>query len=139
MIDYNSLAAWKDSVAQRLRAALYGIRQRNIPRLEQSVLEQLAECVHVPLAYRADRDTLLPHGRPLRVRVRHASKKAVVFREAHRAVILYWELIRTDEVVGLDRLIERLEYYAVHGYRNCELLGGDSDGYTLLIPYVEEK
>ena len=139
MIDYNELHRQKDTLARRLRAALYGIRKRNIPRLEQRTFETLAECVLPATAYRTDRDVLLPHGRPLQSLVRHASKKAVIIQEAHRAVVLYWDLVRYDEAVGLGWLIKRLAYYAGYGYGDCELLGGPDSGYSLLVPHVEEK
>lgn len=139
MIDYQELARRKQEIAGRLRAAFYGIRKQNIPRLEQSTLERLADCISPTLAYHSDRDTFLPHGRPQRVRTRHASKKAIILHEAHQAVVLYWRLVRTDEAVGLERLIENLEYYATNGFAQCELLGGSESGYTLFRPPIEEK
>lgn len=134
MIDFQAIAHRKEDAARRLKAALYGIRKQNIPRLDQSILEKLANCTTSSVAYHADRDALLPHGSPTRSRPRHKSKTAILFVEAHRAVVLYWELIRTDEVVGLDRLINRLEYYAAHGTRACVILGGPDGGYSLLLP-----
>lgn len=137
MIDYVTIAQRKTEVAGRLIAALYKIKRRNIPRLEQRILENLAECVTPARAYRTDRDMYLPHGRPVRNWSLHASKMSILFHEAHQAVILYWELIRTDEATGLERMIKRLEYYAANGYKGCGLLGGSSVGYTLFRPEVK--
>lgn len=134
MIDYQKLHQRKHDMARRIRAALYRIRKRNIGRLDQRVLEQLAGAVNPIIAYHGDRDTFLPHGRPLRSRTQHASKTAILIREAHRAVVLYWDLIRMDETIGLDRLVGRLEFYAESGTKDCEILGGSKSGYTLLLP-----
>lgn len=139
MIDYVAVAQQKHDAARRLRTAFYGIRKQNIPRLEQRTLERLAECITPSYAYDDSRDTHLPHGRPIRSCTRHCSKVAVMFSEAHRAVVLYWELVRTDEAIGLFHLIDRLEYYAEHGLKGCELLGGPAGGYTLYNPPVKGR
>lgn len=123
----------KVAIQSKLRTAIKDIRSQLIRRPDISLLDRLMELVQPGFAYdqrgEAILGSILPHIRY--VNTRTPKPIAIVLHEIGRALLLYWELERTDECVGLGHLLRRLSDYGQDGIQACELLGGIENGYSL--------
>lgn len=124
-VDLNKL-----EVAQRLRTVLHRLSKLAHSPSDQGLLDRLPDLVTPKLAY--DAEGSMPGQFPRRERTTTGRKLAVVIHEAKRAIVLFWELCRTDETIGLIPLIERLEDYAKYGLPKFDLGGEDHTGYNLV-------
>lgn len=134
MREVTGLAKIKTDYARRIKAAINGIRRQVLP-CDQRLLDRLQSVAAPGFAYGArglyELD-FIPGA--WRDRTRNKSKFAVVLHEIGQALRTYWTLIRTDDQIGLDYLIQRLENYAENDFKGCELLGGPDCGYGLFDP-----
>ena len=123
----------KTAIQSRLRTAIVDIRLQLIRRPDITLIDRLMELVQPGFAYNGRGESILgsilPHIRY--VNTRTPKPIAIVLHEIGRALLLCWELERTDECVGLGHLLQRLADYGTDGIQACDLLGGDEDGYSL--------
>lgn len=131
MKEVTGLAEVKVEYARRIKDAITEIR-RQVPG-SQADLDRLSALVTPGCAYDGIGEARMPVSNLHLPRTRTESKYAVVLHEIGQAIQLYWTLIRTDDVVGLDHLVQRLKDYAEYGFENCELLGGPDHGYGLYL------
>jgi len=134
MGEITGLANIKKDYARRIKFAIVEIRRQILP-CDQIVFDQFLRIVTPNCAYDAIGAHQLNWIPGLhRDRTREGNKLAVVVHEIGKAILLYYDLIRTDDEVGLDHLVQRLENYAENGFKGYELLGGPDIGYGLFDP-----
>jgi len=134
MREITGLAKIKVNYATRLKLAIKTIRLQVLP-CNQKVFDQFLSLVGPGYAYDsigAYKLDWIPDINQDRTRTEH--KLAVVSHEIGKAILEYYTLIRTDDQVGLEYLVQRLENYAECGFNECELLGGPDCGYGLFDP-----
>lgn len=132
------LAEIKINYAKRIKAAITGIRRQVLP-CDQGLLDRLQSIAVPGFAYDEKGMYELEFIPGLwRDRTRNMSKYAVVIHEIGQVLREYWTLIRTDDAIGLDYLVQRLENYAECGFKSYELLGGPDVGFGLFDPRLQQ-
>lgn len=140
MKDEIKLADEKIQIQKRINRVINGLRRHLVHRADVNVLDRLSILVSPGLAYKEEGRMALSFIRDLnRSKAQVPEKLAVVFHEAAHLLLRFWELIRTDQTVGLYTLLDHLEGYAKTGLDECELLGGPSIGYSLFNRAVQRE
>lgn len=122
----------QSDVAYRLRTILRKL-SRFVPGPNDSgILDRLPELVCPQMAHEGVGEGQMPGQYPRRELCPTGRVVAVLIHEAKLAITRYWELVRTDETVGLTELIERLEGYVKDGLGKYELAGDEPRGYHLV-------
>jgi len=133
MKDIQETAVTKRQVGARLRAAILGLSKQAASVAQRRRLDRALELVSPGCALSVTRqdvlDTFIPFSNL--ATSRSEDRFEIVLHEVGQAIQRYWELERSDETVGLGRLLDRLEAYVQDGFRECEVLGGDETGYVL--------
>jgi len=135
MVDQTRLAKIKREAEIQLRDDLFAIRHQLTSSKEQTWMDKLTDCVSPKLAY--DGLSRLPIGLSHK-RCRSPNKFGIVCHDVGLAIMKYWELIRTDDTVGLKPLLQKISDYAIYGIAQCEVLGGPDFGWFLWNPAAME-
>lgn len=135
MVDQTRLATIKLQTAIQLRNDLFEIRRQLTSSKEQAWIDKLIDCVSPKLAY--DGLSRLPIDLSHK-RCRNPDKLGIICHDIGLTIIKYWELIRTDDTVGLKPLLQKINDYATYGIAQCEILGGSDFGWFLWNPAAME-
>ena len=117
----------RDTSMPRLIAAINGIRKR-MPQCHRKLLDDYRDIVS-----RWDEGKYLFPG----IYPRHdrclgrRNARGIVLYQVGLAVARLWDLMLTDETVGLSQLLAWLEYYSTYGWDKLAVIGNVTDGYWL--------
>lgn len=133
MKDAQETAVTKRQVGTRLRAAIVGLSRQAASVAQRRRLDRALELVSSGYALSLTRRDVLDAFIPFShlAASRSEDRFEIVLHEVGQAIQRYWELERSDETVGLGRLLDRLDAYVQDGFRKCEVLGGPETGYVL--------
>lgn len=133
MVDWTRLAEIKEEAATQLLKNLFIIRTQLLSSVDKNTIDAFIAVVSPKLAYSGCLPIKMPYPR-----CKKPVKLAIVCHDIGTAIKRYWELIRTDDTVGLEALLRKIKDYATHGFRQCEILGSEIDGYYLFNPAVQK-